>query len=231
MGRNVWRNRFSFVGGLLIWIVVALTFFASKTDGGLSEFIVMGTVMSAFCYGVSVWSMFPRVKLTPAALILRNPGTELIVPWDSVKGVDHQHGLRVDIRGMREPFYPAAFQWSIIGAVFGQPRARKTSEAIERWRETYASTDRSEAVVDRFPWQAHLRCFLTGWAIVTVVMPFLGAVGTYADPLVKCDPGKQFAAVPQQVHRAASTRTLLDIQRREQVGRRHCPWLVPPPSG
>ncbi|MGC4810892.1 hypothetical protein ACLQ29_10225 [Micromonospora sp. DT228] len=158
-------------GGLLLWAVFGfmMVMFSRNPANGWSELLLVAAFFVGLCHLVTLAAMFSYVRVTPAALLVVNPGLSTAIPWSRVQEVVAEHGLVVRVSGA-EDVHCYAFQPSVVGRLMGYPGARRAVRKIDTYGRRVALADEGDPE-SRATWRRHLLWLVGGWSVFALLIP------------------------------------------------------------
>ncbi|MEV6371716.1 hypothetical protein [Micromonospora musae] len=170
------RNWVGWIGGSSIWLAFGFMaiMFSLNSANSFGELALVGTFFAVICYLVSLATMFSYVKVTPAYLVVVNPGSFNSMPWREIRNVNADRGLSVEADGLGlvECY---AFQSSLAGRLMGYPGARRAAKRINQFRVEKANPVGGDQSRREVPWRRHLIWFLSGWVAFSLLIPLLAS--------------------------------------------------------
>ncbi|MEU8331290.1 hypothetical protein [Micromonospora sp. NPDC048839] len=167
------RSWGAWLGGLLLWAFFGFMMVMSSRNpaNGWGELLLVAAFFVGLCHVVTLAAMFSSVQVTPAALLVVNPGLSTAIPWSRIQEVVAEHGLVVRVSGA-EDVHCYAFQPSVVGRLMGYPGAHRAVKKIESYRRCVALADEGDPESGA-TWRRHLLWLVGGWSVFALLIPAL----------------------------------------------------------
>ncbi|MGW3784327.1 hypothetical protein ACWD5Z_07060 [Micromonospora chokoriensis] len=167
------RNWGVWFGGLMLWALFGfmMVMFSRNPANGWDQLMLVAAFFVGICHLTTLATMFSYVKVTPAALLVVNPGLSTVIPWSRVQQVDAKHGLVVRVRDV-DDVHCYAFQPSVIGRLMGYPGAHRAVKKIVSYGRRVAIADEGEPE-SAVTWRRHLLWLVGGWSVFALLIPSL----------------------------------------------------------
>ncbi|MFD6682230.1 hypothetical protein [Micromonospora parva] len=161
-------------GGSTLWAVFGfmMVMFSRNPVNGWGQLMLVAAFFVGICHLTTLATMFSYVQVTPAALLVVNPGLSTAIPWGRVQEVVAEHGLVVRVSGA-EDVHCYAFQPSVVGRLMGYPGAHRAVDTIVSFRRRVAITADEGEPESAIAWRRHLLWLLGGWSIFALLVPSL----------------------------------------------------------
>ncbi|WP_327643462.1 hypothetical protein [Micromonospora zamorensis] len=168
------RSWGAWFGGLMLWAVFGfmMVMFSRNPANGWGELVLVAAFFVGLCHLVTLAAMFSYVKVTPAALLVVNPGLSTAIPWGRVQEVVAEHGLVVRVRGA-EDVHCYAFQPSVVGRLMGYPGAHRAVKKIDSYGKRLALAADKDDPESAVTWRRHLLWLVGGWSVFALLVPSL----------------------------------------------------------
>ncbi|MBQ1017274.1 hypothetical protein KBX71_05260 [Micromonospora sp. D93] len=166
------RNWGVWFGGLMLWAVFGfmMVMFSRNPANGWDQLLLVAAFFVGLCHLVTLAAMFSYVKVTPAALLVVNPGLSTAIPWSRVQEVVAERGLVVRVKGA-DDVHCYAFQPSVVGGLMGYQAARRAASKIDSYRKSVALTVGKDDSRGEVPWRRHVLRLVGGWSVLALLIP------------------------------------------------------------
>lgn len=168
------RSWGAWFGGSMLWAVFGfmMVMFSRNPANGWAQLMLVAAFFVGICHLTTLATMFSYVKVTPAALLVVNPGLSTAIPWGRLQEVVAEHGLVVRVRDA-DDVHCYAFQPSIIGRLVAYPGAYRAVRKIERYEKAVALTAGQGDLERAGTWRRRLLFLVGGWVVFAVLIPSL----------------------------------------------------------
>ncbi|MEO3773164.1 hypothetical protein [Micromonospora sp. B9E7] len=168
------RSWGAWFGGLLLWAVFGfmMVMFSRNPANGWGGLLLVAAFFVGICHLVTLATMFSYVKVTPAALLVVNPGLSTAIPWSRVQEVVAERGLVVRVTGA-EDVHCYAFQPSVVGHLTGYRGAHRAVKKIVSYGQRVAVAADEGEPERAVTWRRHLLWLVGGWSVFALLVPSL----------------------------------------------------------